>query len=203
MVCLFRWDEKRVKYKHGTAEKAKPCNHKQRSSTIHGTIVVDSNHEKEDMWKYSSTWHHCCWQQPWERRHVKVFFDMAPLLLRATMRKKTCESIPRHGTIIVDSNHEKENMWKYSFVAKCMVWHKTLKWYHEWGWTSKLCESFKCPNVTQAHLLLVELEELLKLPIVKASSLWELLEVFHHLSEVQATLFLAILKTQGIKAARK
>lgn len=23
--------------------------------------------------KLYRTWHHCCWQQPWERRHVKVF----------------------------------------------------------------------------------------------------------------------------------
>jgi len=61
--------------------------------------------------KLYRTWHHCCWQQPWERR-----------------------------------------LWKYSSVAKCMVWHKTPKWYHEWGWTSKHCESFKCPDVTQAHL---------------------------------------------------
>lgn len=107
------------------------------------------------------------------------------------------------GTIVVDSNHEKEDMWKYSSVAKCMAWHKTLKWYHKWGWTSKRCLSFKCPDVTQAHLLLVELEELLKLPAVKASSLWQLLEVFHHLPDVQATHFPAILKTQGIKAARE
>jgi hypothetical protein len=44
---------------------------------------------------------------------------------------------------------------------------------------------------------------LLKFPIVKASSLWQLLEVFHHLSKVQATLFPTILKTQGIKTARE
>jgi hypothetical protein len=44
---------------------------------------------------------------------------------------------------------------------------------------------------------------LLKLPTMKASSLWQLLKVFHHLSKVQATLFPVILKTQGIKATKE
>jgi len=38
-----------MEYKSGVMEKAKPYNHKQRTSTRHGTIVVDNNHEKENM----------------------------------------------------------------------------------------------------------------------------------------------------------